>query len=79
MPFEKKYINTEKRITRKVHTISLNDDEIRMVEELKDVFDTHMEGTALKWGAEVGLIVLHNNLAPILKRFHLKRKGKKED
>jgi len=77
MQFEKKYVNTERDISRRVLTISLNDKDIAMVEELKDIFNTHQEGKALKLGAEIGLNVLHSQLSVILNRFHLKRKGGK--
>lgn len=65
---------------KNVFTVRVNDEERKLLEELKEVLNVASDGKALKIGALVGLNVLHSTFTrPVLKYLFKKDRIKLED
>ncbi len=76
-PF-RSYSLDEKDDTYKIISLRLNKQEQEQLEELKTMFDTDQDGTAIKTAMQVGVNVLHSTFGmALLKRLFSSRRVRK--
>lgn len=79
-PFTSKYLDEEKEKKSKVFPMRLNNKEQAFAKDLMVLFNVKSPVTAIKYGAEVGVNVLHSTLgADLMKRLFKKERTKLED
>lgn len=72
-PFQPEYLEGE-REKPDVFTIRLNKEERKRLEDCKEILEQKKDGTAIKQLADIGYIVLHDNLTGRLIRLLFKNK-----
>lgn len=65
--------------TKDTFTVRLNDEERKMLEEIKDCLNVAQDGKALKIAARIGLNVLHNTFGRDFLRYLFKKDRLKQE
>jgi len=61
-PFKAKFLDGEKKETRRTLNISFNFEEVQLIKKAQQILNCKLEGTAVKICFETGLNVLLNSL-----------------